>query len=232
MNDTKGFSLIELMIAVSILSIVSLLGWVALHTSTQQTSLAAAQSGAQQAVRSVAMLLSEEIEVASAADRENVNPPVTGLRINSPCMADPDGLVNNGGTSCETEVVFETPPDVTGTPWTKVRIRYINEDENGNGKLDAGEDVNADQRLNRGFYRIEDRDGDGGVSESGDMVLLGSTNSIVAASFALSENGQVVTLQLTAEREIVGAYVEDQGTGENVPATVQSDLRTDIYMLN
>lgn len=233
MKHACGFSLIELMIAVAILSIVSLLGWVALHTSTQQTTLAAAQAAVQQDVRSVAMLLSEEIEVASAEDRESVDPPVAGVTVNSPCQADVEGgLVDNGGAPCVSEVVFETPPVVEGTPWHKVRLRYVNEDQDGDGELDAGEDLNADGRLNRGFYRIEDRDGDGSVSQGGDVVLLGSTNNIIAGTFSLSGNRRVVTVRLTAEREIAGTYVEDSVTGDKVPARVQSDLRTDVYMLN
>lgn len=229
-THADGFSLMELMIAVAILSIVSLLGWVALQTSTEQTALATAQSSAQQDVRAVAMLLSEEIEVASAEDRETVAPPVLGLTVNSPCKSGP--LVGNGGESCKSEVVFEVPPDVVDAPWRKVRIRYVNEDVDDDGELDSGEDLDENGRLDRGFFRIEDRDGDGSISQSGDVVLLGSTNNIVDASFTLSEDGQVVTITLTAEREIAGRYTEELATGEKLPARVQSDLRTDVYMLN
>ena len=232
MRDWDGFSLVELMIAVAILSIVSVLGWIALQTSTQQTALATAQSAVQQDVRAVAMLIGEELEVASASDRETLDPAVTGVKINAPCKADSGGLVENGGIPCETEVVVEIPPEVDGAPWRKVRIRYVNEDEDSDGELDSGEDLNYDGRLNRGFFRIEDRDGDGSVSQSGDMVLLGATNNIIAGSFTLSVDKQVITVRLTAERTIGGSYVEDEVTGENVPARVQSDLRTDVYMLN
>lgn len=152
-----GFSLLEMLIAVGILSVISALAFVVVRASHESASLAAAKSTVQQNVRDVMTQLTRELESAYAEPP----PGVTTGRVNAQNIA-----VAEGGAA----VTFwrpEADPEVIG----HIELGPINLAFN----TDAPEDPDPEEvypgRVLRGF--------------GGESAIVGAADNISALEFEL-----------------------------------------------
>src|SRR5438128_283085 len=141
LKQTPGFTLIELMVTISILFVIGLLGYIALKSSNETTELAQAKSEVDGELHHVMNELTSELELAKAP------PPFTAIDKNP-------GIANISVSADKHSVTFQRPiTQDTSTAWTwsnPVTFRWDNEDLGTppNGKLDSGEDKNNDKILN------------------------------------------------------------------------------------
>ena len=186
----RGFTLLELMISMGILTIVGALGIVAIMASTTAANVARAKTGVQQNVRDVMNALVAEIQLTAKEADDSLDPPLEPLQI-----------VENPVPTSPIEVVFQVPVDDTGENWTEpIHFRYINEDVNENALLDGDEDADGDGALTRRILRIEDTNGDGDTDDSGESEIVAAANDLSDVQFELDENR--LTITLTASRMI------------------------------
>lgn len=205
-----GFSLVELLIAVTIVSMIAVIGLMALQSSNTSIAVAQAKAEAQANVRDVLLAMTGEIQLAAKQADDSLSPPLQPVEI-----------VNNPAPASPVEVIFQTPLDATGLNWSgRIRFRFINEDANGNSFLDPGEDLDRDGVLSRRIIRIEDRNGDGDTADAGEMVSVADANNLSNVQFLL--NNDVLTINATAAKLI--------GMRRDNPVMVAASAR--VYLLN
>ncbi len=208
--NKQGFTLMELMMVVSILAIVSVLGMSALQTSSSAMLTASAKSAVQDNLRDSLAAMKRELQLASKTPDDSLLPPLNAVTVNA-----------NPAAKCPTEIVFQTPADGTGLRWTNnIRFRYYTEDTNGNGLLDSNEDTDADGTLSRRILRLEDVNGDGDASDNGERSIVAGANNLSNVVFAINNN--TITVTLTSQKF--------QGDDRTHPIT--ATVSTDIYLQN
>lgn len=208
--ESRGFSLMELIISMGILTIVCLLSFVALQSTTAALATSNSKTEVSNNLRDAMSAIRGELQLAAKNADSTLIPALVATTINA-----------NPATLCPTEIVFQKPRNSTGKLWTTpIRFRYYNEDVNGNGVLDNGEDVDADHTLSRRILRIEDKNGDGDTNDPGERITLGGANDLSNVTFALANN--VVTVTLTSRKFLSGRH--------DHPVT--QTVRSDIYLQN
>lgn len=208
--DSRGFTLVELVISMAILAIISVLGIVALQSSTTSMATAESKADVQDNVRDALAAMTRELQMASKTSDDSLTPPLDAVAINA-----------NPAAGSPTELVFQTPTSGSGRNWSRpIRYRYLNEDANGNGRLDSGEDLDSDAVLTRRIVRIQDRNGDGDTADSGEIAPVGGANDLSTVQFA--RTGDVITITLTADKFMRGRR------SDPVRVTVTSD----VYLQN
>jgi prepilin-type N-terminal cleavage/methylation domain-containing protein len=187
-RKNTGFSLLEMSISMAILSIISLLGFIVLQSSTESAAIATGKNKVQSDLRDVMQLLTSEVR--EAYTRRTID-----------AMIAPDETeaiqVSEDGES----ITWQTPVPVDGpgmvTVSAPITVFFENEDENGNALLDDGEDTNQDGVLTRRLVRVQD----------GTETTLAAANNISAVQFALlpnsdTGNDMLTTLQISLESAI------------------------------
>jgi len=219
MKKQDGFTLPELLISMSILSIISLLGYVVLVTSTQSANLTTAQSQLQASLRDTMQALSAEVRMAySQQTVASQNPGEVTL---PSLVGTPPIAVGSGGKSITFRVPTATLTSAVPTPSQPITIQLRNEDLGGaaaNGKLDPGEDTNGDGMLNRRLER----------TQNGVTVPLGAINDLADVEFELlksedtgNNNLTILRVRLVAskhwglKRQLVNAVLESRLHLEN-----------------
>lgn len=206
--NRHGFTMLELTITMGLLSVVSLLMFVAVWATTQSVEVAEAKTVSQGGARDVLSAIQRDIELAARADDDTVNPPIAGFRI-----------VNNPVAGSPVEIVFQRP--LNGGGWSApVRYRHMDEDANGNAHMDAGEDLDGDGILQRCVLRVRDLNDDGDFADDGEQAVVGAVNCISDVQFAF--DGEAATVTVTSERLI--------GNRRTNPTTTTLTRR--VYLMN
>lgn len=206
----RGFTLVELVISMAILTVITVLGAVALQTSTSSVATAESKADVQDSIRDALAAMSKELQLASKGADDSLTPPLGAVTVNL-----------NPAAGSPTELVFQTPTNGSGRSWSRtVRYRYINEDANGNGRLDSGEDLDGDGVLSQRILRIQDRNGDGDTLDAGEQVPVGGANNLSNVQF--TRIGDVIRITLAAEKFLTGRR------SDPVRVTVSSD----VYLQN
>ena len=171
-----GFTLLELTVSMAILTVVGLLTFVVTATSTSAAGVAEAKELAQASVRNAMTVMAAELSLASKKTNNALVPPLQALTVVSP-----------------TEIRFQVPADINGITWSApITYRFVNEDKNGNGRLDHGEDTDGDKGLTRHIVRIQ-----------GDTQrVIGAANDLSAVQFTLDASSGVLNIQLDGSRAI------------------------------
>ncbi len=211
MKKRGGYTLLEVMLAISILTVVSLLGFVVLKTSTESAALVNAKEEMQSALRDVMSLLNAEVGEAYSERSTDAEPPLS-----------PDGVEAISVSEDGRSIVFQVPEPsgdsrmVVGS--NPITISLENEDfpvgetNEGNGRLDDGEDENDDGVLTRRLLRIQDNT----------TTVLGAANCISNVRFQLQPvaNGPrtVLSVLLTASKRY------GQGEGRLIRAQLQGSI--------
>ncbi|MDZ4860881.1 MAG: prepilin-type N-terminal cleavage/methylation domain-containing protein [Candidatus Hydrogenedentes bacterium] len=208
--DSRGFTLMELMMTVAILFVVSVLGILALQSSSSAMAIAASKSEVEGNVRDVLTAMAREIELSSKTPDDSLLPPLEAVAVNQ----DPAPL-------CPVELSFQIPLDDTGLRWSSaIRYRFYNEDVNGDGLLNPGEDVDGDRSLSRRILRLQDRNNDGDASDPDEQRPLAGANNLTGADFAINAN--VISITLSSEKLMDGR--------RDHPITTNAS--SDIYLQN
>jgi prepilin-type N-terminal cleavage/methylation domain-containing protein len=237
---TKGFTLIETMIASVVLSVLALGMYGAIQIAAQSSRMAQAENQIQNNIRDTFPEIAREIEVAARLVTADTVPGLDGVQVFN------DGV--QMGTDQPGDMVrFQIPLDNSGANWsTPIRYRFVNEDTNGNGLLDAGEDTvsdtdptqdgNGDGKLTRWIVREQDLDGDGAFDSLGERRVLGGANELQTVLFSLNATGDLLNMTLASQQAInnTGMLVEgEEGGGMEVRTrTIQAQVTTQVYVLN
>ena len=209
-STRSGFSLLELIIATTIMMLVSAMTMMVVMSSAEQNQLGEAKGQVISDLRNTMHEVTSDVRQAYTDRTVDADPPLAPEDAFSVVVLD-------GGTRisyCIPEPSDDSPIPVPSAPIT---IRWENEDANANGELDPGEDSNGDGVLTRRLVR--DRNG---VTE-----ILGSANNISNVAFTLEESPadnddteNVLVIQLAASRPF--------GVGEERPqanAALQSRIQ-------
>lgn len=204
---TSGYNLLEVMVATSVLTVVSLLGFVVLKSSNDAAQLTTAKADVQNHLRDTMGAVTAEL-------REGVTQATTEL------TGAPDDLfpvrVDDAGKQITFQVPDPQPGDTETTYTAPITFMLENEDGNGNGRLDAGEDENNDGVLTRRLIRVQD----------GLEAPVASANSIDTVEFQLvqnlaadNDNPTTVTITLTGSRRY------GHGDGKRVVSQTTASIR-------
>ncbi len=240
---TGGFTLLETMIAVGVMSILMVAMFGALQVSMQSERLANAKVRVQSNVRDVLPDVIREIEIAARPATAAGFAGVTGIRVFR------DGAQMAANVPGDM-IVFQVPTDDAGATWsTPIQYRFVNEDVNGNGYLDIGEDTvnaldpaqdgNGDGILTRWIVREQDLNGDGNFNGLGERRVVKGVNEFQAVQFTLNPAGDFLTITLVARKpmERTGRVAQVQnpqgGFGQQIQGQVlQAQATTRVYILN
>lgn len=203
----QGHTLVEIMVSMGILSVVSLLGFIVLQSSTSSAQLANAKVDVQNNLRDTMAALIAEL-------REGVTQTTTDK------TGAPDGLypvaVGDEGRS----ITFQVPRPVSGEALyaysTPITFSLQNEDQNGNGILDPDEDTNGDGVLTRRIVRSQD-----GVTTP---VASASTIDFVNFSLVINKANSITDLT-TAQIILRGSKRYGAGEGKPVLSETTSSIR-------
>ncbi len=212
MIQRKGYTLVEVMVSMGILSIISLLGYVAINSSVESAQVTDTKAGVQAGLRDAMNTLVGEVRTA-----------YTNRVIDSDAAPEDVEMitVGEGGTS----LVFQVP-SVTGespipAASSSININWENEDTGGgeaNGILDAGEDANDDGALTRRLVRTQDAT----------VEYLGSANNISGVLFTLETNDDDDNPQTTLRIWLEAS----KRIGGNDGPLVQSVLESTVQLVN
>lgn len=205
--NKHGHTLVEIMVSTAILSIVSLLGFVVLQSSTTSAQLANAKVDVQNHLRDTMAVLTTEL-------REGVTQTTTKK------TGAPDGLFPVAVSDEGRAITFQMPQPISGEELfaysTPITFSLENEDANGNGRLDPGEDANEDGALTRRIVRSQD----------GVTTPIASASTIDFVNFTLLANqvtgvADLTTVQITLR----GSKRYGAGEGKPVLAEMTSNIR-------
>ncbi len=212
----SGFTLLEMMLSISILTIVGLLGFIVISSSTESAELARAKSEIQAGLRDVMAAITSEAREAYTQRTVAATPPrapagVAGIQVGE----------DNDRITFQTPVRTDGPQMVVGS--TPIIIALENEDtDTGNGPnalLDPGEDTNNDGVLNRRVVRIQ----------NGKQEVLGASNDISGLRFELRPN------QNAFDNTPTTLYVWMEATkryGSGLKHIVRAELESSIDIKN
>lgn len=203
----NGHTMVEVMISMSILTIVSLLGFIVIQSSASSAQLANAKVDVQNNLRDTMAVLASEL-------REGVTSPTTEAT-GAPENLDPVTIAEEGK-----RITFQVPVSQPGEQQfsysTPIAFWLQNEDANGNGRLDDGEDTNEDGVLTRRLVRTQDGE---------DLAVAGAQN-IDQATFTLLENQAAGIDDLTTVRiSLSGSKRYGPGAGKLVSAEMTANIR-------
>ncbi len=208
--ENRGFTLTELMISTAILVIICALGMVAVQAASTSSATAKSKAEVQDNVRDAMEGMVAELQLASKRTDVSLTPPLRALVVTA-----------NPVAGSPVQVTFQTPEGGSGRNWSQpITFRYINEDANGDGRLNSGEDTDGDRVLSRRILRIQDLNGNGSTNDAGETRPVGGANDMSTVTFAL--NGNVLTITLTSQKLI--------GLRRTNPARVT--ISSDVYLEN
>ncbi len=202
-----GYSLLEVMVASTVLGVVSLLGFVVLKSSNEAAQLTTAKVDVQNHLRDSMAVISSELREAVSSETTNR----TGA---------PEDLYSVAVDETGSAITFQVPEPLAGEDQfaysTPITYRLENEDLNGNGRLDPDEDANDDGVLTRRIVRSQD-----GVD-----VPIASANSIDSVTFQLVANQATGNNQLTTVNiQLSGSKRYGPGEGKLVVSELESSIR-------
>lgn len=205
--NNNGHTMVEIMISMSILTIVSLLGFIVIQTSASSAQMANAKVDVQNNLRDSMAVLASEL-------REGVTAPTTEAT-GAPEDLAPVAVSNEGK-----QITFQVPEPASGEDMfaysTPISFWLQNEDANGNGRLDEGEDTNEDGVLTRRIVRTQD----------GENTPVAGAQNIDQATFTLLENQAGGNRDLTTVRiTMTGSKRYGPGAGKLVSAEMTSNIR-------
>lgn len=206
MND-HGHTMIEMMVSMAILSIVSLLGFIVLQSSTSSAQLANAKVDVQNNLRDTMAVLTAEL-------REGVT-EITTEKTGAPEDLFPVAIGDEGRS-----ITFQMPEPVAGENMyaysRPVTFSLQNEDVNENGQLDPDEDTNADGALTRRIVR----------SQNGETIPVAGATTIDGVTFTLLANQATGITDMTTVRiTLRGSKRYGAGEGRPVLAEMTSNIR-------
>ena len=212
-----GFTLLEVSMALTILSVVSLLSFIVLRSSTESASLSQAKADVQASLRDVMTVLSDEVRSAYT-DRTVASQPPIAPEDTQSIFIDEDGTQ----LTCQVPIPTGTATMVTAS--SPIVFRWENEDLASttglpNARLDPGEDTNGDGALTRRVVR----------EQSGVTTVVGAANNISNLQFQLLSNAATEETALTKLRihlEATKRYGEGEGKW------VRAQLETTIDLAN
>lgn len=205
--NNHGHTLIEIMVSTAILTIVSLLGFVVLQSSTSSAQLANAKVDVQNNLRDTMAVLTAEL-------REGVTQTTTE-KTGAPEDLFPVAVSDEGRA-----ITFQVPEPIGGEELfdysTPITFSIQNEDVNGNGRLDPDEDTNDDGALTRRIVRSKD----------GVTTPVAGASTIDFVNFTLLANqvtgvADLTTVQITLR----GSKRYGAGEGKPVLAEMMSNIR-------
>ena len=212
-SHDAGYTLLEVSIALALLAIVSLLGFIASSGSLKSVDLTQRMTTLQEELRSTMRALSAELQRAVKKARDGFELPPGAQELKILNTANPKAIS------------FVVPTDMTGTHFSGVMtIQHESEDltaaglENGiygNAVLDPGEDTNGDGTLNRRLVLIR---------PDGTRKVLGGGNHLARVTFYLSADGSMLGVIMCATTQIE--------TGKSQPRLLTKWLTSDIYLMN
>jgi len=177
-----GFTLVELMIATTVFSLLSVAIYASISATVEATGTATAESDVQQSLRDVMRDMTSELQLAAAANDPTLPNPLLGLQVN-----DVGGVPSS--------VTFQTPTDSTGINWTQpITYTFFNEDADGDARLDAGEDTDGDGALSRRIMRTQDINGDGDTGDPSEVRQIAAANDISGVQFVFDGAALQVTI--------------------------------------
>ncbi|MBI5091496.1 MAG: prepilin-type N-terminal cleavage/methylation domain-containing protein [Candidatus Hydrogenedentes bacterium] len=210
---STGFTMLELIISLALLSIVSVLGFAVMAASVKVMGQAATQEVVDTDLRDVINAMRNELELASKTTNAALVPPLSAVAV-----------TNNPVAGAPIEIAFQKPLNSTGNNWsTAIRYRFINEDANGNGRLDTSEDTDNNRVLTRRIVRIQDMNGNGSTADAGETTPVGGANDISNVAMALDASRSMLTITLTASRRLSNDPSRPPITGS---------VTTNIYLVN
>jgi len=237
-TSERGFTLIEILVAASVLSLLALAMYVGVSISLDASRLATAQNKVQNNIREVFPAISREIETAARLVTAAGIPGVEGPTVFA------DGVEQAAGATGDL-VRFQVPSDNTGANWsTPIQFRFVNEDVNQNGYLDGGEDTvdnsdpaqdgNGDGKLTRWIVREQDTDGDGSFDSAGERRVLGAANEMQTVQFSINPAGDFLSITLISEDPMpnTGQLFVEEGEDTVRARTIQAQVTTRVYILN
>ena len=205
--NNHGHTLMEIMVSTAILSIVSLLGFVVLQSSTSSAQLANAKVDVQNNLRDTMAALTFEL-------REGVTQTTTEK------TGAPEGLHPVAVSDEGRAITLQLPVPIAGQELyaysTPITFAIQNEDTNGNGRLDPDEDTNGDGALTRRIIR----------SQNGQTTAIAGATTIDFVNFTLLANqvtgvADLTTVQITLR----GSKRYGAGEGKPVFAEMTSNIR-------
>jgi len=208
MKRTMGFTLLELTIATAITAVVSALCLMGIMATAQTTRIIERESDCAWEMRNVLTQMTRELELAATVENTKVTPQVQPIAVTS-----------NAETGMLDTIVFQTP--VTAATWsTPITYQYVNEDANGNAKLDDGEDTNGDGRLTRRVIRRQTVDG------AAQETVVGAASDIAAIAVTLFSTAQQRPFRLDVRLEIsknldMGHATAEAITRDHAEASIQ-----------
>ncbi|MCX8064064.1 MAG: type II secretion system GspH family protein [Candidatus Hydrogenedentes bacterium] len=173
MKKNFGMTLIEVIISAGLLSIISILSFLAIQSSVKSSSLAFAQNEIDSALRNTFNELTNLVKQAYTEASTNVTPPT------APPGVEPIQITNNGkGLRFFLPVRVNTPAFFQSSG--PILINFENEDMGNatnppNALLDPGEDANNDGTLTRRLV----------IQRGNNRTGVGSANCISNVSFQL-----------------------------------------------
>lgn len=212
----KGYSLLEVSISMALLSIVSLMGFMALKSSTESAALSQAQGEIQANLRDVMTELVGTVREAYTQRTVDVVPPLA-----------PEGaasvLVNAAGNSLTFQV-----PEPSASPGlvvasAPITVRFENEDVaegavGPNARLDSGEDKNGNGMLDRRLL----------WTQAGETRVVGGANNLSQARFELRPNA--VNNNLRTTLYVFLEATKRYGGGEGI--LIRGQLESTIHLEN
>lgn len=213
MNMRGGFSLVELMVTTSAMTVLGSMGIVALQSATSSANVARAKADAAAEARAVASFLASELQLAPKAS------PSEGSV----------SIVEHPYEGCALEVAF-TIPGVNRLEARAIRYRFLTEDLDGDGQLDAGEDtIIADGDLTGRVVRLETvRNAEGDPIEVATNV--GGAHHVSALQ--ISPDGNLLKIVARASKPVAGTRRIDPESGGVQCDRVEATSVARVYLMN
>lgn len=171
-STNRGYSLLELLVATSILLVVSALSFIVLQSSNESNLLSAAKEEVSGDLRNTLLAVTSEVRSAYTERTVESDPPLAPEEAFSI-------EVREQGKELRFTVPEPRQDSALPLPSSPIVIRFENEDaEPANGMLDSGEDTNGDGSLTRRLVRVQDDQ----------TTVIGAANNISDVTFELEPN--------------------------------------------